>query len=127
MPEPVSKVRHWKQRFRPEGPFRWRRVTLYDGDRFSPGDPVPEGLLSRVKARRFWRSGRIEMASFTAPDVATGSPPPPPPVYPRSEPAAGGYFLVFAEPGAEPEKVKGGRRADALVAALASRSAGAAA
>lgn len=118
MPEPVSKVRHWKQRFRPEGPFRWRRPTLYDGTTYATGDPVAEGLLSRVKARRFWRSGRIEMVDFLTPDVATGSALAPPPEFPRVEPKGGGYFLVFSVPGEDPEQVRGREAADERLAAL---------
>jgi hypothetical protein len=118
MPEPVSKVRHWKQRFRPEGPFRWRRLTLYDGETYRPGEPVAADLLSRVKARRFWRSGRIEMADFLAPDIATGSTPAPPSEFPRVEAKGGGYFLVFSVPGEEPEQVRGREAADERLAAL---------
>ncbi len=115
MPEQVSAVRHWKQRFREEGPFRWRRPTVYGGREFAIGDPVPEGLLSRVKVRRFWRSGRIEMADFVAPDVVTGLP-----VLagPRLEPVGGGWWLLVGA--GEPLRVRGRAAAEAaLEAALA--------
>lgn len=97
MPEslrPVRSVRHWKQQFRKGGPFRWRRPTVFAGVRYEAGEVVPDGLLSPTKARRFWRSLRIEMAEFVAPDVLSGvvpsAAPPVPPAAPGPAPRARG-------------------------------------
>lgn len=68
----VRKLRHWKQRFNPNARFMWRRFTLFDGIGYDAGTEVPEGLLGRTKARRFWESNRIELWEFEDPNVATG-------------------------------------------------------
>lgn len=68
----VRKLRHWKQRFNPNARFMWRRNTTFDATVFEAGTEVPEGLLSRVKIRRFWESKRIELWEFEDPNVATG-------------------------------------------------------
>lgn len=69
----VRKLRHWKQRFNENACFIWRRPTVFMGVPYNPGDKIPEELeQNKTKLRRFWESGRIELAEFDEPNVATG-------------------------------------------------------
>ena len=59
----IRKMRHWKQRFDPAADFICRRLMVWDGVSYDPGDVIPEGLASnRAKLRRFWEAQAIELA-----------------------------------------------------------------
>ena len=120
MPEstvrPVRTLRHWRQRFTPEGPFRFRRPTTIEGRAFGIGEPVPPGLLSATKLRRWWRSERIELVDFEERDISTGQP-----VAraascePALETLGGGWFIV--SPGTpHAERVRGKKALEEAVA-----------
>ncbi len=69
----VRILRHWKQRFDRNAKFVWRRSLIYSGERYWPGDPIPDLLAgNKAKLRRFWESGTIELAQFEEPNVLTG-------------------------------------------------------
>ncbi len=69
----VRILRHWKQRFRKDAEFIWRRPVIYAGEKCNPGDSIPDILAVNVaKLRRFWESGTIELAQFEDPNVLTG-------------------------------------------------------
>lgn len=68
-----KKLRHWKQRFHKDAGFIWRRPRTYGSKDYKPGDPIPKELEENpTKLRRFWEAGVIELADFSAPNVATG-------------------------------------------------------
>ncbi|MEE8609003.1 MAG: hypothetical protein V3S55_15470 [Nitrospiraceae bacterium] len=70
---PIRKLRHWKQRFDRNAEFIWRRPTEYGDWTYESGESIPEQLANNpTKLRRFWESGRIELAEFEMPDVTTG-------------------------------------------------------
>ncbi len=69
----VRTLRHWKQRFKKDAAFIWRRPKIYQGKQYMPGDPLPQDLTKAItKLRRFWEGGVIELAQFEDPNVATG-------------------------------------------------------
>lgn len=72
----IRRNRHWKQRFDESADFVWRRRITMNGRVFEPGDPVDKDLFPasvlRVKLRRFWEAGAIELAKFDRPDAKTG-------------------------------------------------------
>lgn len=73
MPQPVRKLRHWKQRYDPNAKFICRRPMFWKGRRYERGEPIPDDLYEmKAKLRRFWESHAIEIAEFEAPDVALG-------------------------------------------------------
>lgn len=72
-PKIIGKLRHWKQRFKPNAAFVWRRRCLFQGKMTEIGMPIPDVLVKLpTKLRRFWESRVIELAEFDAPNVATG-------------------------------------------------------
>ena len=69
----MRKLRHWKQRYDKNARFVWRRPTMFGRRAYEPGDLIPPELeANKTKLRRFWESGRIELAEFEDPNVATG-------------------------------------------------------
>lgn len=69
-PRRVGKFRHWRQRFREDAAFIWRKNLLYaGGHEIKVGDLVDiEKLgISRRKLRRLWESNYIELAHFEVP------------------------------------------------------------
>lgn len=63
--KPISKFRHWKQRFEPGAKFIFRRGLTYGPKTYQPGDLIPDELQNnRKKLRLFWDSGYIELAEF---------------------------------------------------------------
>ena len=55
-------LRHWKQQYRPNARFVFRRRTQYGGQVYNVGDEVPEALLNhKIRLRRFWDANRIEL------------------------------------------------------------------
>lgn len=69
----VRILRHWKQRFHKDAEFIWRRSVVYAGEKYGPGDSIPDALAgNKTKLRRFWESGTIELAQFEDPNVLTG-------------------------------------------------------
>lgn len=66
---PVRKLRHWRQRFRPEARFRWRRRIRFEGDWTEVGAELSEAQYERVrrtpKLQRLWESNTIELVEFT--------------------------------------------------------------
>lgn len=67
-------IRHWKQRFDKDAIFIWRKGLTWEGERVVAGTEIPQSLYdNKIKLRRFWDSGVIELASFVEPDVLTGA------------------------------------------------------
>ena len=72
----IRKIRHWKQRFDPNAALICRRLMVWDGVSYEPGDVIPEGLAAnKAKLRRFWESQWIELAP---PPEEPADPPEPP-------------------------------------------------
>lgn len=67
MPKPIRKLRHWKQQFRKDARFVWRKRTDWNGRCFEAGEVIPEDVIAEMgaKVRRFWESNRIELADFS--------------------------------------------------------------
>lgn len=69
-PRRVGKFRHWRQRFREDAAFIWRKnLTYAGGHEIQVGDLVDVEKLeiSRRKLRRLWESNYIELAHFELP------------------------------------------------------------
>ncbi len=69
----VRRLRHWKQRYDPNAAFVWRKSTTYRATIYPAGSIVPDEIIEdmgRVKLRRFWEAGRIELSEFEAPSIA---------------------------------------------------------
>jgi len=72
---PITKIRHWKEQFDPNGSFVWRRPTKIQGGMTRIGDPLDAALvkaLGPARLKRLWKVGMIADANFEAPNVATG-------------------------------------------------------
>lgn len=120
MRKQVRKLRHWKQRWDKNADFVWTRYTVYAGERCEPGNPIPDDLRAKpTKLRRFWESGRIELAEFEAPNVATGQPEKPRlddlPEDVIVEQLGGSWFLVRTPVEPDGVKVNGKRALAALL------------
>ncbi len=71
--KPVRRLRHWKQRYEKNARFIFRRHLKWGAKEYQPGDLIPDELIAMpAKLRRFWESRVIELADFSAPNVATG-------------------------------------------------------
>ena len=69
----IRKLRHWKQQYRKNSEFIFRRRTVYGGVIYEAGDKIPD-ILSKKKSkvRRFWEAKRIELAEFDDPSSNIG-------------------------------------------------------
>lgn len=86
MRKKVRTLRHWKQRFKNNADFIWRRPVIWQGKAVKAGDPIPKSLAeNKTKLRRFWEARVIELAEFEEPDVLTGQKPEAPIVDPIDE------------------------------------------
>ena len=62
---PIRKLRHWRQRFRKDAKFIFRRRTRFGGKIYKPGDKIPKELAqNRTKLEYFWEDQRIELWQF---------------------------------------------------------------
>ena len=70
---PISKSRHWKQKWNPNAEFVYRRsLKIGDGRgnyrTVCVGDDVDKELWGLAKLKRLWESGAIEIKGWKAPE-----------------------------------------------------------
>lgn len=57
-------VRHWKQQFDPNARFIFIRPMQLEGRVAQAGEEVPEGLLSPLKLKVWWRAHMIALRDW---------------------------------------------------------------
>lgn len=63
--KPISKSRHWKQRFDPNCEMVFRRDIRYGDKQFKKGSDIPEQLYKDLNIlRRYWNIEYIELKYF---------------------------------------------------------------
>lgn len=63
--KPISKIRHWKQRFNPDARMVLRRDMTFATGKFQKGEEVPDIIYQdKGLMKRLWRLGRIELMFF---------------------------------------------------------------
>lgn len=62
---PVSRMRHWRQRYEKGAEYIWRRSVTWQGEQTVVGSKCPDSLTANPKKLRlFWEAKTIELMNF---------------------------------------------------------------